>query len=683
MSGRTIRWVVAGLLAVGLAVSILPFSGTSYQVIEEMEQTINGRQVTVKGRIRWPQNVTIHVYIPSDPQGSGAEHEVQAACRAWEARLRSETNANLTFEYHVGQSAPPLGPDDPPPYVIEVNWTDEETSGEPGTATPVSDVTQSDDGTYQRGDTYRGIININRNQSPDQPYSGNAIYNIALHEFGHIFGLDHKTPEQDSVIMDDRGIDDPNKKHPIKDDDVRGLQDINGRNPSSTVPPKEGDGDEEDEESGEPSGTMCCAFECGGAFGCAMVNSEAECEGYNGVIQPGTCEATSQEDQDQGVSGRCNGGFDPIGSCCGSDLGSSQFIAASGTVAPGGQVSFILSIRNEGNAPTWFSVTMVPSPWLHAFTYELSTRFAPGSEPFDAPPAVTSCILPAPIGSSDAGGGVSITYSATLSEDAPVGESVTSTVLLEDMLRSELYVFTVECVPDVSGTGLECVEMIGRACDGADSDLCKEGTYACEGGVLVCTDTTGNTVEVCNGVDDDCDGQVDEDDPSLGNPCDGPDRDECEEGVIVCSGGVLVCTDTTGNTVEVCNGVDDDCDGQVDEDDPSLGNPCDGPDRDECEEGVIVCSGGVLVCTDTTGSNREVCNGVDDDCDGQIDEDDPSLGDPCDGSDSDECEEGVIICSGGVLMCSDTTDDSVEDCANGVDDDCDGAIDGDDPDCGG
>ena len=78
-----------------------------------------------------------------------------------------------------------------------------------------------------------------------------------------------------------------------------------------------------------------------------------------------------------------------------------------------------------------------------------------------------------------------------------------------------------------------------------------------------------------------------------------------------------------------------------------------------------------------------MCNGVDDDCDGQIDEDDPSLGDPCDGSDSDECEEGVIICSGGVLMCSDTTDDSVEDCANGVDDDCDGAIDGDDPDCGG
>ena len=289
MNRRAVRMSVLGGLLIGWIV-VLSLSGSAYRVIEEMEQYINGNTATVTGRIRWRQNVPIHVYIPPDPQRQGAEKEVDAACKAWEQKLRSETNANLTFQYHVGQSAPPLGPNDPPPHIIEVNWTNESTTGEAGTATPVSQVTQTGPNTYQRGETYRGIINIYRNQSPNQPYNGNAIYNIALHEFGHIFGLDHKTPDQDSVIMDDRGIDDPNKKHPIKVDDVRGLQEINGRNPNSTVPPKDDD-EEEEEEEGEgngPSGALCCAFECGGAFSCAPVGSEFECETqYNGVIQPG------------------------------------------------------------------------------------------------------------------------------------------------------------------------------------------------------------------------------------------------------------------------------------------------------------------------------------------------------------------------------------------------------------
>ena len=296
-----------------------------------------------------------------------------------------------------------------------------------------------------------------------------------------------------------------------------------------------------------------------------MVNSEAECEGYNGVIQAGTCESTTQEEQDQGVYGRCNGSLDPIGSCCGSDLGGSQYSAAPGAVAPGGQASFILSIRNDGNAPTWFSVSFPESPWLGDPVMEASKGFAPGSEPFDAPPALsTSCIPP--------GGEVTITYSATLSEDAPAGESVTSTVFLADMLRRELYVFIVECVPPVTGEGLACIEMIGHACDGADSDLCEEGTYACESGSLVCSDTTGDNVEVCNGVDDDCDGQIDEGNPGGGVPCDGPDSDECEEGMTACVSGSLECTDTTGDTVEDCaNGADDDCDGLVDGHDPDCG----------------------------------------------------------------------------------------------------------------
>jgi hypothetical protein len=125
--------------------------------------------------------------------------------------------------------------------------------------------------------------------------------------------------------------------------------------------------------------------------------------------------------------------------------------------------------------------------------------------------------------------------------------------------------------------------------------------------------------ETCEGSDQDCDGMIDEG-LTQGAPCDGPDTDNCTDDMTVCNEqGAVVCGDTSGDDdAEICNGADDDCDGQMDEG-FMVGATCDGADGDMCKEGTFSCGEGVAVCGDNTGTITETCNGLDDDCDGAND----------------------------------------------------------------
>ena len=224
-----------------------------------------------------------------------------------------------------------------------------------------------------------------------------------------------------------------------------------------------------------------------------------------------------------------------------------------------------------------------------------------------------------------------------------------------------------------------------RVCEGA----CGPGLTECsQAGDIVCsTDPTGTAhvvrAEVCNGADDDCDGHVDEG-FDLGEPCEGVG--ECGTGIVECANnGAARCSSDSGGSEsgarpEICNALDDDCDGGIDEG-FAIGQPCTG--LGVCGDGFTECgSDGELTCsTEPGGSNHqsvsEVCNSLDDDCDGEVDEG-FGLGDLCNAQ--GVCNAGFYECNElGDVVCDTAPGGSrnrsrPEEC-NGIDDDCDGDID--------